>query len=235
MYFDGDWEATLEQGAANLSRFLVRRGVDMDAERLAEAFLAERQAGFEQASRTGREVTCAQVIQAILTRAGARSDLLDLVPRATRIYFEPEEAAWTAYPDARATLRTLQRRGYRLGVLSNATDDPLIQRLVNRLGLRPYLSPVFSSAKLGWRKPMRQAFEAILSRWALPAESVLMVGDTLDADIKGAHDLGMPAVWVAAGDQPADRQPQGAAVEPEATIRSVGELPALLDTWPSSR
>ncbi len=91
MYFDGDWDATLKQGAVNLSRFLVRRGVQMDAEYLAETFLIERQAGFEQASRTGREVTCAQVIQAILTRAGVRPEMLGLVPQATRVYFELEE------------------------------------------------------------------------------------------------------------------------------------------------
>lgn len=231
MYFDGDWEATLTQGAANLSRFLVRHGVAMDAERLAEAFLAERQSGFEQASHTGREVTCVQVIQAILTQVATRPDLLNLVSQATRAYFELEEAAWRAYPDARATLRSLQHRGYQLGVLSNATDDALIQRLVNRLGLRPYLSPVFSSAKLGWRKPRREAFEVILSRWNLPAGSVLMVGDTLDTDIKGAHDLGMQAILIAAGGQPDSSSYQG-TIQPEATIRSISELPTLLETWP---
>ncbi len=110
----------------------------------------------------------------------------------------------------------------------------MIQRLVNRLGLRPYLSPVFSSAKLGWRKPTRQAFEAILSRWDLPTQSVLMVGDTPDTDIKGAHDLGMPAVLITAADQPGDHQTQE-IVQPEATIRSIGELPALLETWQLSR
>jgi len=230
MYFDGDWEATIRQGAINLSRFLVRHGVPIDADRLADSFLAERQAGLEQATLTGQEVTCGQVIESLLTRAAARPGLFDLVPRATRVYFELEEAAWTAYPAARATLRSLQRQGYRLGVLSNATDDPLIQRLVNRLGLRPYLSPVFSSAKLGWRKPKPQAFEAILSRWNLPAESVLMVGDTLDTDIKGAHDVGMRAVLIAPDEQISDRPDQN-TIQPEATIRSIGELPALLETW----
>ncbi len=44
---------------------------------------------------------------------------------------------------------------------------------LNRLGLKPWLAPVWSSATLGYRKPRREAFMAIAQRWSLlPNEMV---------------------------------------------------------------
>jgi putative hydrolase of the HAD superfamily len=147
-----------------------------------------------------------------------------------RVYFGPEEAAWTAYPDARTTLKQLYEGGYRLGLLSNATDDPLIQRVVNRLEFRPWLSPVFSSAGLGLRKPLRDPFDLVLSRWNLSPEAAVMVGDTLDADILGAHNAGMRSVLVTADEAPGNEAHRGRIV-PDASITRLSELPGLLDVW----
>ena len=144
MYLDGDWEGVASQGAADMAAFFTRKRVKLDEAALAEAFIAERQAGREVAYRTDREVTCAESLRAALEKVEAPPEAFALMPEAMRVYFGPEEAAWKAYPDAKATLKHLCQQGYRLGLLSNATDDPFIQRLVNRLDLRPWLSPTFS-------------------------------------------------------------------------------------------
>jgi len=46
----------------------------------------------------------------------------------------------------------------RVGLVSNADDDGLVQRAVVRLGFAPFLDPVVSSAGLIWRKPIRPFF-----------------------------------------------------------------------------
>jgi putative hydrolase of the HAD superfamily len=168
----------------------------------------------------------------------ARFDLPDpspaLVSDVVDAFFADEEAHWFAYPGARPVLRELADRGLRLGMYSNATHDPLIQRLVDRLGLRPWLEPVFSSAKYSIRKPDPAAFEPILASWSLPPESVVVVGDTLEADILGAQQAGMLSVWFPSrqdarqeGDS-ADAKAAGLPAPPDATIRDLGELPACL-------
>ncbi len=230
MYFDGDWRDVFGRGAADMAAFFTRKRVKLDEAALAEAFIAERRAGREVAYRTNREVTCAESLRAALEKVGAPPQAGALVPEAVRVYFELEEAAWKAYPDVKGTLKHLFQQGYRLGLLSNATDDAFIQRLVNRLEFRPWLSPTFSSAGLGLRKPLREPFDLILSRWNLPPASVVMVGDTLDADILGAHNTGMRGILITA-DEAASNDDHRGAIVPEVTITALGELPALIESW----
>jgi putative hydrolase of the HAD superfamily len=208
--------------------------VNLDEGALAEAFIAERGAGREAAHRTHREVTCGDSLRAALEEVDAPIEAFPLVPEAVRISFGHEEDAWKAYPDARLTLKQLHGHGLRLGLLSNATDDAFIQRLVNRLGLRAWLSPTFSSAGLGLRKPRREPFDLILSRWNLPPESVIMVGDTLGADILGAHNVGMRGVLITA-DESEWNEKDRERIIPDATILTLSELPGLIETWQRSR
>ncbi len=230
MYLDSEWQDVIARGLDNMAGFFARKRVNLDAAALAEMFVAERRAGREAAYRTNREVTCAESLRASLEKTKAPSPAVDLVAAAVCAYFGPEESAWTAYPDAGSTLKHLSHQGYRLGLLSNATDDPFIQRLVNRLGLRPWLSPTFSSAGLGLRKPLREPFDLILRRWSMPPESVMMVGDTLNADILGAHNAGMRGVLITSDEAPWNDEHRDTII-PDATITALNELPDLIETW----
>ncbi len=230
MYLDADPDDVVNQGVAEMAAFFKRKRARLDETALGEAFLAERRMGREIAFRTNREVPCRESLRAALEKVQAPPEAYKLIDEAVRVYFGPEEAAWTAYPDARTTLKQLYERGYRLGLLSNATDDPFIQRLVNRLEFRPWLSPVFSSAGLGLRKPLRDAFDLVLSRWNMSAEAAVMVGDTLDADILGAHNAGMRSVLITADEAPGNDAHQGRII-PDVSITRLRELPGLLDVW----
>jgi HAD superfamily hydrolase (TIGR01549 family) len=231
IYYDAPWDDAVSRAAAGeMAALFARRRIELDETALVEAFIVERQAGRTVAERTNREVTCDASLRAALEKIQAPSAAFRLVPEAVRTYFRHGEATWTAYPDAQATLRHLYRQGYRLGALSNATDDPNIQRIVNRLGLRPWLSPVFTSAGLGTRKPLRAPFDLVLSRWSLPPEAVVMVGDSLSNDVAGAHAAGMRAVLITVGEsKPNDeRQPP---IIPDASISALSQLPELLERW----
>lgn len=237
MTFTGDWEEVQQRGAAQMAAFFQQRRIALDTEQLVHIFLAERRAGFERAAETQREVLGSECLRTALERIAAPPVAFDLIPEAMRVYFAPEEAAWQAFPDAKDTLRQLAatrssegQAVYRMGALSNATDDAIIQRLVNRLGLRPWLSPVWTSAGLGLRKPRREVFEALLARWGLPPESVVMVGDRLEIDILGAQQVGMRTVLITADDVPSNQLYRDTII-PDATIQRIGELPALLATW----
>ena len=231
MYFNASWDDVVNRATAGeMAAFFTHKRIELDETALVETFFAERQAGRAVAERTNLEVTCGASLRAALEKIQAPPEAFRLVPEAVRIYFKYGEAAWTAYPDARATLRHLYGQGYRLGALSNATDDPNIQRVVNRLGLRPWLSPVFSSAGLGVRKPLRAPFDLILSRWGLPPEAAVMVGDTLKADVAGAHAAGMRAVLITTGASQSDDEP-GPPIVPEASIAELSQLPDLLEQW----
>jgi putative hydrolase of the HAD superfamily len=153
----------------------------------------------------------------------------DLVAQGVRVFFQHEEPRWRAYPDAVSTLRHLAEAGYLLGLISNATDDPLIQRIVDREGFRPWLSPVVTSAAVGIRKPAPSIFHLVLHQWGLPPEACVMVGDNLKADILGAHRVGMSGVLVTMNEHPSNAE-HAASIVPDARADRLAQLPDIIAT-----
>jgi HAD superfamily hydrolase (TIGR01549 family) len=188
---------------------------------------------FARAVDTMREVTAEESMRWTFAHFGLPDPSPALVLGAVDAFFAYEDSRWAAYPEALDTLRGLAGRRLRLGMFSNATHDPFIQNLVDRLGFRPWLKPALSSAATGIRKPDPLAFAPILEAWQLPPESVVVVGDTLDADILGAKRAGMRSVWIHTREnarQEATARSAGPRerLAPDATITDLKELPDCL-------
>jgi HAD superfamily hydrolase (TIGR01509 family) len=233
MHLDGTWPEMFEHGRQGLVRFLEEHRPGIDAEALAQAWLDRRTDGFVRAEDTLREVTAEASMRWVLAQFGILDPSQEMLMGAIDAFFAYEEAHWFADPEAVPVLRALSDRGLLLGMLSNATHDPLIQRLVDRLGLRPWLNPALSSAATGVRKPDPKAYDPMLEAWGLPAAAVVMVGDTLEADVFGAGRAGMHSVWLRARN---DARQEGTAAPPRtraratpsATIECLSELPTCL-------
>jgi ribonucleotide monophosphatase NagD (HAD superfamily) len=75
-------------------------------------------------------------------------------------------------------------------------------------------------------KPSPEFFTAPLDALGRGAQSALVVGDDLAADIGGGHAVGAATVLVRSGK--GDRLQPGADGEPDAVIDSVAGLPGLL-------
>ena len=103
-----------------------------------------------------------------------------------------EAGAWRVYDDVRDTLRTLQERGYRLGVISNW--DERLRSLLLKLDLSHYFEAIVLSVDVGATKPAAEIFQRTLTMLDLPAASVLHVGDSFEEDVVGARQCGMRAL-----------------------------------------
>ncbi|MBN1219525.1 MAG: HAD family hydrolase [Anaerolineae bacterium] len=227
IHFTRDWESVNQEGVEAMTAwYLKKKHVRLDEAAFVEAFLAERMADYERGHQTQTQIVAQQSLRKALQKIGAPPQAEALVEGAIKVYFGPEEAAWQPYPDAVATLKLFKDQGYRLGLYSNASDDPLIQRLVNQNGLRPWLSPTFSSAGWDWRKPKPEAFDLIARRWGLPAEEIVVVGDTLEADILGAQNAGMQSILVTMDENPANIHHRH--IQPTAVAESLSELPEMV-------
>jgi putative hydrolase of the HAD superfamily len=151
----------------------------------------------------------------------------DIIRQALDSLFAVTQTNWVLEEDALPTLKKLERDGYRMGLISNAGDDQDVQQLVSRFGISHYFDFILTSAASSYRKPHPRIFELAIANWYfLPTETV-MVGDNLDADIRGAKGAGLYAVWISrrAG-QSSEDQPR---VRPDASISTLAELPAILD------
>jgi HAD superfamily hydrolase (TIGR01549 family) len=102
------------------------------------------------------------------------------------------------FPDILPTLKELQQRGFLLGVVTNRQHGgPLFLEDMRALGLLDYFAipHVAVSADLRIRKPNATIFMHALNALNVAPEEAAMVGDSLRADVAGAQNLGIFAVW----------------------------------------
>jgi putative hydrolase of the HAD superfamily len=130
---------------------------------------------------------------------------------------------WHVFPDAIPALDALRARGLIVGAVSNWVWQ--LPELLHSLDLVSRFDFVAASARIGYEKPHRRIFEWALAEAGVPAETVLHVGDHVDADVEGATAVGIGAVLIDRdGRNAPDAVPAGIPV-----IRSLDELLPLVD------
>lgn len=197
-----------------------------------EAFTRDVQAAFDAIlARTGnpREISVADVLTQVLPRHGFAATPKQ-IEAAERAYFAPELAGWEALPGAVEAVESLNEEGYRLAVVSNAPSHTFVEEVVARIGLRPYFSPVMSSARAGARKPDPRLFQAVATEWYLDPANLVVVGDGLAADIAGARAAGMRGVLVHRDANP-DNAGYAGDDAPDAALAAIADLPVLIAHW----
>ena len=125
------------------------------------------------------------------------------------------------FPDTLATLSSLRRKGYVLGIITNGTAR-VQQAKIDGTGLQAFMSAVLISETEGIKKPHLEIFQRALQRLGVAPDETVFVGDNLVADVQGAKSAGMKAVWYA-------DQPGAACAEADGVINTLGELEAWLD------
>jgi 2-haloacid dehalogenase len=118
--------------------------------------------------------------------------------------------------------RALRER-HPLGIVSNGFQHVQTSRLA-ATSLGEHIDFVVTSELAGAAKPARAVFEHALARFAEPLapERVLMVGDSLAADIVGGQAMGFTTCWFNPRGLPSPAQPA------DYTIHKLSELLALV-------
>ena len=132
------------------------------------------------------------------------------------------------FPHVIESLEWLQREGYAVGLVSNTgrTWGRYLRRVQDDLGIGKYFDARVFSDELGVRKPDRRIFEAAIADLGLPPDRVVHVGDDVAADVAGAKESGMRAVWFNTGFW------KGVTTDrADAEIADHADLPALLRRW----
>ena len=84
---------------------------------------------------------------------------------------------------------------YDLYVTSNAIHRQQIVRMT-KAGMIDYIKDFFTSEKIGYAKPTKGFFDECFKRLPdVKKESVIIIGDSLTADIKGGVDYGIKTCW----------------------------------------
>lgn len=156
------------------------------------------------------------------TDAGLLRVAMDEFYRVTQTYWFIEE-------DTILTLDRLKEKGFLLGVISNAGDDWDVQTLINQAQMRDYFDAILSSASFGIRKPDKRIFYQMMRILQVEPENVIMIGDTLNADILGAINCGIYSIWITRRADSQVNQEYHGKINADAVISTLAELPLLVE------
>lgn len=132
-------------------------------------------------------------VGAIFERFGGSSPelaerLLDLLGR--------ELESVRPMPGARSVLAFLDRRGMKLGLITNSASP--YREPLDRLGLAETFDRIVFSCDSGARKPAPSLYLGALEALGLEADETLMVGDSLANDVRAPEAIGVRGLLVGA-------------------------------------
>ncbi|HSL42321.1 MAG TPA: HAD family hydrolase [Anaerolineales bacterium] len=227
MYERSTWSDITAQADEALTNYLRDQDMELNLSTFPREFRKRLDNYFRKREKDLLETTYSFVLRDVLTDKGYGDVPEHILRTALDRLFAITQTNWVLEEDTLPTLKKLEEDGYRLGLISNAGDDQDVQQLARRFGIDQYFDFILTSAACSYRKPHPRIFELALSNWYfLPAEAV-MVGDNLDADIRGAQNAGLYAIWLSrrAGPRTGDQL----SIQPDASLSSLHELPAFLD------
>ena len=117
--------------------------------------------------------------------------ILKLMKLVVRRY-RPSE--FRLYDDVLPTLKTLKKRGLKLGLVTNATREQMLS--LQSSGIQNYLDLVANAEEAGADKPKPPIFELALKKAGAVASEAAMVGDQFELDILGAKGVGIKPIWI---------------------------------------
>ncbi|GAA4076958.1 YjjG family noncanonical pyrimidine nucleotidase [Flavobacterium cheonanense] len=83
---------------------------------------------------------------------------------------------------------------YKLHIITNGFAEVQYKKL-NNSGISDYFISVTNSEMAGVKKPNPKIFEYALSKANANKQNSIMIGDCIDADVKGALDFGIDAIF----------------------------------------
>jgi putative hydrolase of the HAD superfamily len=97
------------------------------------------------------------------------------------------------FPFAHETLTYLKDK-YTLHIISNGFKESTEMKITNN-GLEVYFEHVIISEVVGVNKPDRAIFDHALNLAEADVSKSIMIGDSIEADIRGAQNYGMKAIY----------------------------------------
>lgn len=83
---------------------------------------------------------------------------------------------------------------YKLHIITNGFAE-VQQRKMDHSGLQKYFKTVTNSEMAGVKKPHHDIFKFALSLAQAEKQNAIMIGDCMDADVRGALNFGMKAIF----------------------------------------
>ena len=92
-----------------------------------------------------------------------------------------------------ATLAELRGKGYRIGLITNCSNDEIMDWESSKLSAQVEI-PIFSCME-GIVKPMAEIYDLACNRLGVEQQASVFVGDGGSDELRGADGAGLKAIW----------------------------------------
>lgn len=100
---------------------------------------------------------------------------------------------WPVFPDTGKALTDLRAAGWRLALLTNCDRD-IIGETQRRLGV--YIDAVVTAEQVGSYKPNHNHFTRFAESFGADRHNWVHIAQSYVHDMRPAHELGIPRVWI---------------------------------------
>ncbi|MCB9450534.1 MAG: HAD family hydrolase [Anaerolineaceae bacterium] len=230
-----DWGSVTQDWFEFETRFLERvrtwiesQGYTLAAETFADEFRRRNQIAWENGRSNYVAPHMGRILVEAAEVAGVPAGKLDS-DACLRAMERGAIEGTAAFPDAFRVLTEIRNAGVKTAIVTNASQPMWLRDYEMEFhGLLPYFPDCrLSAADIGYLKPHPAIFEAALRCLGVTVDEAVFVGDSLSADIVGAQGVGLAAVWHKP--RPMMSLLDG-LVTPDATVTTLADLPAALDT-----
>jgi len=122
---------------------------------------------------------------------------LDLTLSLYDVYYKYYLNAMKIKEGVVATFRTLKKRGFKIGIITNEFVEIQLRK-TRKLGVLGYVDFFISDEDVGVDKPDKKVFRYALKKAGVSASRAVMVGDSLKCDVVGANQMGITSVLLGA-------------------------------------
>ena len=188
-----DLDGTLVDTAPDIAAAMNRALEEFQLRKLSQNEIAERVG-------KGPRVLAQRVLAAqdALIDEAARTRLLEPLLAAYLDYYNVAIGTHgKLFPSVPETLRVLRARGLKLGVVTNALQQPA-QTILERYGLAGAVDLLLGGDRVINRKPHPELLEIACRYFGVDVDETLMVGDSLN-DVAAARAAGIEVVCVPYG------------------------------------
>lgn len=207
----------------NMHQYLVKNGIPVTFPTFRDAYIKARDLLYEAADSNMEEPHFDLRVRNALQNLGYIKEAQTSIVQGATKAFSQQFMNYVRIDDNTTQMLKELYGKYRLGIVSNFAIPECVEDLLEREQLGQFFEVIIISGAVNKRKPDPEIFNLALQKMQLDPVDVAFVGDTVDADVKGAKDAGMKSVYI-------DRRPQKELEEynPDYIIKSLSELPFIL-------
>jgi putative hydrolase of the HAD superfamily len=230
LYYQGDRVAIELEAYHALLNSLVGNGIKLPAKTFLKRFQKAMQQYYHRRETTLIEETTMCQLKTVLNGLGYENPPDLVMRKALDQMYRVTEEYWQLDPETMPCLSWLYNAGFRLGLISNASDSTNVFRLLRKHKIYGFFSGIFISAVIGYRKPHSQIFTTALHSCPdAREEHVFMVGDLISTDIVGGKKNGMQTIWLSKHARYHEEPEINAEIQPDLMLPSLNALRAWME------